>query len=216
MQRKLSAWIQLSVAASLAISIIWEVAQRISVDRFRPIEYFSYVTIQVGIASIFILAATSIAALRGRELPTWVPWAKLFAVTLMTLVALVYNLMLRDWPLSPLDAGYPWPVIPGELQHVWAPLLIIFDWILVSGTLQVDWVHIWCIFFYMAPWTIVTIVIGLVENWYPYWFMNPERVGSWWAVSGYLLAMTVALIGMAALYVSVGRLSMRKVKAAAN
>lgn len=201
MKNKWSAALQLTAALLLVVSMVWEISDRIHWGLFRPIEYFSYVTIQVCMFAIFVCSYHAISLLRNRAQKSWLSWAQLMVVSYMAIIAVIYNTMLRGLPLSPLDAPHPWPDGPNEIMHVAAPAVILVNWFVMAGTLKIDWSHVWCILYYSIGWGVVTIANGIIGGWWPYWFMNPKHAGGPWGVTAYLVSITAFMVAVGYLFI---------------
>ena len=183
MQRALPALLRFFICVSLIGSIVWQVSDRISHDVFRPGEYFAFFTIQSSMIAAVTLAVVGWSSLKGKEETRLLAVVRLSVACYATLTGIVYNLLLRGLPAPAADAGYNWPVIPNEILHCWAPILIAIEFVWLAPTLQLNlrlalWV--WAIPF---AWLGFSVARGLATGWWPYWFINPTRPGG---VSGML------------------------------
>lgn len=107
----------------------------------------------------------------------WVTIARFCAVTYMMIVGLVYNLMLRGVPADPKDwdYAYHWPVFPNEILHVWAPIFLLVEWLMVAGSSRLKYRQVTWLWAYAVAWIIFTMTRGYATNWWPYWFLNPTN-----------------------------------------
>jgi hypothetical protein len=105
------------------------------------------------------------------------------------IACVVYNVLLRDLPSTP---GYAWPVWPNEVLHVWAPILLVVDWIVASGrqTLRLR-AALWALLYPFA-WLAFTMVRGAITGWWPYPFLDPNGPNGVTGVVVYV--MGIALI----------------------
>lgn len=116
----------------------------------------------------------------------------------------VYNLLLRDLPPEP---GYIWPVWPNEVLHVWAPILLVADWLFAPGRYAIRLRASFWVLLYPLAWVAFSIVRGLATGWWPYPFLNPTEPAGWLGVVEYILGIAVFLLvnavvmnGIAVLY----------------
>jgi len=108
---------------------------------------------------------------------------RMSVVTFAVVVALVYNLLLRDSAGSPLDIGYVWPVLPNELLHVWGPILILLDWLFSKQSEAVRFRAAFWVWAFPFAWLAFSIIRGSITGWWPYWFIDPTGDGGitgWW------------------------------------
>ena len=171
--RTFSAVLRLGTAAAMLFSIVWQITDRLAHNLFRPSEYFEYFTIQSGMIAAVVMLLAGFKALRSkREDIRWAV-ARLSVVSYEIVVGIIYNLLLRNSAPDARDAGYHWPVLPNEILHVWAPILITLDWILSTGMAKIAFRRVWWVLVYPVVWIIVMFGRGLIDSWYPYWFFSP-------------------------------------------
>jgi len=175
MLRKISGVIQLAIAIAITISITWQISSRVVAGFWRPEEYFSYVTIQMCILTALICFVTAWQTFVSKKDAKWVTIARFCVVTYMVIVGLVYNLMLRNVPTSPdaWDYAYEWPVIPNEILHVWAPIFLLIEWLMVAGSSRIRYKQVMWLWLYALAWASFTMIRGYSDGWWPYWFLNP-------------------------------------------
>jgi hypothetical protein len=172
-----SASLRFLAAIALLGSIVWQIADRVANNLFRPEEYFSYFTIQSSLIAGAVMALSGWWALTDKpETPTMAR-VRMSVVTFAVVVALVYNLLLRDSAGSPLDAGYVWPVLPNELLHVWGPVLILLDWLFSKQSEAVRFRAAFWVWAFPFAWLAFSIIRGSITGWWPYWFIDPTGDG---------------------------------------
>ena len=137
---------------------------------------------------------------------------RLSSVTFTVVVTLVYNLLLRGLPADAADGNYVWPVMPNEILHVWAAIFMLIDWMLSSRRINLRVRSIFWVLVFPLAWLVYSIVRGLMVNWWPYWFINPNEdagvQGMLIYIVGimlFLLAVAIGLIGLQRLTVRVFR-----------
>ena len=119
--------VRLITALSLLTAIVWQVSDRLANNVFRPGEYFAYFTIQTSMIAAVTLAVAGYRSLKGLQETRLLNRVRLSVVSYAVVVAVVYNALLRGLPPAAEDGNYVWPVIPNEILHVWAPLVIFVE-----------------------------------------------------------------------------------------
>ena len=185
---------RLAIGVSLLGSVAWQIINRIVADRFRPTEYFVFFSID---SSIFAGAVGLVGAwvlLSGKKETERQQTIRLVATVSMIIVGVVYHALLGDSAVDPADIGYEWPVIPNLVIHTWAPIAVAIDYLIsVRGSVP-KWRKALWVVVYPLVWLTFSVVRGLLDNWWPYWFINPNsEIG----VSGmvtYILIIASAFI----------------------
>ena len=183
-------------AVTVFSAVVWQVTDRMANNLFRPAEYFSYFSIQGTIIAAVLLGYTGWLAWMGIPEKRQVTIARVSATTYIVVIAVVYNALLRGTPGDVRDAGYAWPVIPNEIIHVWAAVIILLDWLLIAGATQVRlraalWVAV-----YPLAWLAFSVTRGIVDGWWAYWFLNPNDEGGINGMLTYIGGITVLMIGL--------------------
>jgi len=185
---------RLAIGVFLLGSVAWQIINRIVADRFRPTEYFVFFSID---SSIFAGAVGLVGAwvlLSGKKETERQQTIRLVATVSMIIVGVVYHALLGDSAVDPADIGYEWPVIPNLVIHTWAPIAVAIDYLIsVRGSVP-KWRKALWVVVYPLVWLTFSVVRGLLDNWWPYWFINPNsEIG----VSGmvtYILIIASAFI----------------------
>jgi hypothetical protein len=121
---------------------------------------------------------------------------RLIVTVSMVIVGAVYHALLGDSAIDPRDIGYEWPVIPNLVIHTWVPIAIVFDYLLsIRGALPRRRKSLWVIA-YPLSWLAFSITRGLVDGWWPYWFINPNSEIGIPGVISYVLAISFAFISL--------------------
>jgi hypothetical protein len=172
---------------SLLVSVAWQVNNRIAADLFRPAEYFAFFSITSSILAGVVLVYSAYVLLANKEETERQMSLRLIVTVSMVIVGVVYHALLGDSAIDPRDIGYEWPVIPNLIIHTWAPIAIVFDYLLsIRGALP-RWRK-------SLGWLAFSITRGLIDGWWPYWFINPNSEIGIPGVIGYVLAISVAFI----------------------
>ena len=181
-----------AIGIAMLGSVVWQVADRVAHNVFRPFEYFTFFTIDTGIAAGTVMLIAAVYAFRNREdapEPRWLTLARLSLVTSDVIVCVVYNALLRDLPPSAADAGYVWPTTPNEILHVWAPILLVVEWLVFAKHERLGWRAAFWTWAYPFAWLGFTIVRGSIDGWWPYFFIDPTDKGGVPGMLGYIFGI---------------------------
>jgi hypothetical protein len=181
---------------SLLGSVAWQVNNRIAADLFRPTEYFAFFSITSSILAGVVLVYSAYVLLTNKEETERQMTLRLIVTVSMVIVGAVYHALLGDSAIDPRDIGYEWPVIPNLVIHTWVPIAIVFDYLLsIRGALPRRRKSLWVIA-YPLSWLAFSITRGLVDGWWPYWFINPNSEIGIPGVISYVLAISFAFISL--------------------
>ena len=179
---------------ALVGSVIWQVADRIRADLFRPTEYFAYFSITSAIFAGVVLLVSGLVLLRGKSESERLNIIRLIAVVSMIIVGVVYHALLGDSALDPRDYGYDWPRIPNAIIHTYAPILIVLDYLIsLKGPRPKLRQALWVVIYPLA-WLGLSIIRGLSDGWWPYWFINPGSEGGVVGMLTYIAVIAAAFI----------------------
>jgi hypothetical protein len=185
-----------ALGLALLGSVAWQVNNRIAADLFRPAEYFAFFSITSSILAGVVLVYSASVLLANKEETERQMSLRLIATVSMVIVGVVYHALLGDSAVDPRDIGYEWPVIPNLVIHTWAPIAAVFDYLLsIRGALPRWRKSLWVIA-YPLSWLAFSITRGLIDGWWPYWFINPNSEIGIPGVIGYVLAISFAFISL--------------------
>jgi hypothetical protein len=193
-------------AATILSSVVWQVTDRLAHNLFRPAEYFSYFSIQGTMIAGVMLAYTGWLSWTGTPEKRQVTIARVSATTYAVVIAVVYNALLRDSPGDIRDAGYAWPVVPNEIMHVWAAVLIILDWLILSGYGKLRLRASLWVAFYPLAWLAFSVTRGMLDGWWAYWFLNPNEDAGIPGMLQYIAGITVLMVGLGFILIAVRKL----------
>ena len=181
---------------SLLGSVVWQVADRIRVDRFRPFEYFAFFSIDSSIFAGIVVLLSGIWLLQGKAETERQNILRLIVTVSMIIVGVVYHALLGDSAVAPEDIGYEWPRIPNLVIHTWAPIAIAFDYLLsIRGAKPKLRKALWVVV-YPLIWLFLSIIRGLADGWWPYWFINPGSEGGVVGMITYILLIAGGFISL--------------------
>lgn len=113
----------------------------------------------------------------------------------MAVVGIVFTLLLRNEDLGALQ---PWV---NFLLHDLMPCAVVLDWILDPPSTRLRVRDLMGFLAFPGVYLLYTLLRGAQVSWYPYPFLNPDRVGGYGGVAGYALGITLTflLVGWALL-----------------
>jgi len=201
--------IRFGTAFAMLASVIWQISSRVINDVFRPWEYFSYFTIQTSLLAIVTLSAAGWYAWTGRTETRVMNIVRLSTVTFTIVVTLVYNMLLRGLPDAAEDGNYVWPILPNEILHVWAAVFMLIDWILSSRRINLRIRTIFWVLVFPLAWLVYSIIRGLMVDWWPYWFINPNEPAGVTGMLTYIVGIMLFLLTIAIALLGLQRLTVR-------
>lgn len=204
-----SAIIRFATAFAMLGSVIWQISSRVANNVFRPWEYFSYFTIQTSLIAIVTLSVAGWFAWNGRTETRVLNIVRLCTVTFTVVVTLVYNLLLRGLPDAAADGDYVWPVLPNEILHVWAAIFMLIDWILSSRRINLRVRTIFWVLVFPLVWLVYSIIRGLLVDWWPYWFINPNEPAGVPGMLSYIVGIMLFLLTVAIGLIGLQRITVR-------
>ena len=199
---------RLLIGLGLLGSVVWQVTDRMANNLFRPWDYYTKLSIDSSIFAGIVLLLSAYMLLRGKSESERMNILRLSATVAMIVIGVGYHALLGDSAMDPLDAGYDWPRPPNLMIHTYGPMLIVLDYIIsVKGPKTTFIRGLWILVFPYL-WVGFSIVRGLMEDVWPYWFLNPAEVGGV-GVFLYVLGFTVFGLGLAFLLILLRRLAQK-------
>ena len=165
---------RLAIGVSLLGSVAWQIINRVIADRFRPTEYFVFFSIDSSIFAGVVGVIGAMVLLSGRKESERLQTIRLVATVSMIIVGVVYHALLGDSAVDPQDIGYEWPRIPNLVIHTWAPVAVVVDYFMSIKSAVPKWRKALWVIVYPLVWLTFSIVRGLLDGWWPYWFINPN------------------------------------------
>ena len=212
--RKILPYLRLVTSFALLASVIWQVSDRLIHNVFRPGEYFAYLTIQSSLIAAVILAVAGVRELQGKADTKVLTLARLSTASYAIIVGVVYNALLRGTVVLPGDPdyGYDWPVAPNEILHVWGPLFIFLDFVLTITVTKLKFKQIFWVLLYPLAWLAFTVIRGLITDWWPYNFLNPNLGGGAVGVGIFVVEIMAFLLTSAVISLSLNKFRSKAAK----
>lgn len=200
---------RLLVGLSLLGSVLWQVSDRLAVGLFRPFEYFAFFSITSSIFAGLVLTLGGLWLLQGRSETERLHTLRLVATVSMIVVGVVYHALLGDSAVDARDVGYEWPVVPNLVIHTYAPIAIVIDYLISIKGYKPSWKKALWVVVYPLSWLGFSLVRGLLDDWWPYWFINPGSEGGVIGMLTYILIIAAAFIALGFILVGARLASMR-------
>lgn len=201
-------WFRLLLGAALLGSVIWQIADRVANNLFRPWDYFTKLSIDSSIYAGLVLVISGAILLAGKSENKRLNIIRLGATVAMIVIGAGYHLLLGDSAIDPRDIGYDWPKPPNLMIHTYGPILVTLDYLLsVKGPRTNFRAGLWILVFPYL-WVAFSVARGFVTDEWPYWFLNPNEVGVL-GFAGYVLGFTVFGLGLAFLLILFRRLAQK-------
>lgn len=171
-----------------------------NVDTFDPFDFWCFFTIQSNLLAVFVLLWGA-AGYPGARSNTTVDLVRGAAVLFMTITFVVYGVLLTGYEAS-LQTPVPWV---NNVLHRVIPIVLMVDWLIEPPrtAIRLRQALLWLLF--PLLYAVFTLIRGPIVGWYPYPFLNPERVGGYGVVALYCLGIALASALLAWLVVLVGK-----------
>jgi hypothetical protein len=173
-------------ALAVLVAISYQVGKGLEHRGFSATDYFSYFT---ELSNLFAAAVFLYGAIRpaGQRSST-VELLRGAAVVYMLTTGIVYAVLL-----SGQDVTYPWV---NTIVHRVMPIAVALDWMIDPPRvrLALRQTILWMSFplVYVA----YTLTRGAIVNWYPYFFVDPNRHGGYLLVAGDCIAISLGIVAL--------------------
>ena len=150
---------------------------------FRPLNFFSYFTIQSNLIGAAVLLTGAIR--RDIHTPTF-DVVRGAAVVYLVTTGIVFSVLLAG---TDVDTAIPWV---NSVLHEVMPLVIVVDWLLDPPSRHISYRHSLLWLAYPLVWVVYTLIRGPLADWYPYPFLDPAN-GGYGSVLVYCVAIFVVV-----------------------
>lgn len=222
-QRLIPIWgaARLAVSAVLFVALVTQFSHSIAHTRTEIEPYaahvptvawnfFAFFTNQSNILAAAWLLVAAVWALRGRRAPAWLATAQIPVVTFMAITGVVYNVLLRDDPITSGAPPIPWV---NEVMHVWGPLFVLLDLLVAPRPRRVRWSAIWIAVAYPSAYVVVTLLRAPFitsprdgsDTWHPYGFLDPAGPDGVAGVLAHVVGIALAVVAISSALTAVAR-----------
>jgi hypothetical protein len=156
----------------------------------------SYFTIQ---SNLIVGSALAFNVYYRSETPQWLNILKSGALIWILVTGLVFHFLL-----SQLYHPVGIPAYSNIILHYIVPAAVLFNWIIfeIKGTLRHSFTFIWI--GYPSVYALLSLLRGLADGFYPYWFVNPWK--PYPDGAGSLLNVVIVVIVLAVIFSIIGNL----------
>jgi hypothetical protein len=195
------------MAFAIAIGLAVNIADRLIQGIFNPTHYFHYFTIQTCIINIIVLLIGGIFAVMRTNDPRWYTVVRVSIVSYAIVVGVIYNVLLAG--LATGDGYVSTFSFPNDIQHIWGPIFIAVEWLLMPGRARLRWGTLVIAAIFPLAWVAGSLIRGLVgDGWFPYFFLNPAEMGVG-GVAMYVGGIAVFTLANCAIAIGIGRIHAR-------
>ncbi|WP_130176675.1 Pr6Pr family membrane protein [Cryobacterium sp. SO1] len=205
--RRIVGVLRILLAVLVLAAVVTQITDQILNDAFDPAAYFGFFTIQSSLMNVVVLVVGGVLALRVAAEPELLARVRMSTLSYAVITGVVYNLLLRNLPADGSFVGLDWP---NEVLHVWAPALILLDWLLAPGRPALAWKRIWFALIYPLAWLAYALLRGTFTDWWTYPFLNPGEPGGWPSVLLYIVVIAGVIIAISAAAIGLSRLGRRE------
>lgn len=181
-------------------AIVFQFSEGASRGDFNPANFFSFFTIESNFLAVTLFLIGGLRGDAGEKSRGW-DLLRGAVVAYMTTTFVVYGLLLSGYN-DALQTPVPWV---NNVLHRIFPLVVFFDWIIrpPRSLLTFRAAMIWMVF--PLVYLVYSLVRGPIVDWYPYPFLDPERVGGYGVVALYSIGIAIGFFLFVALIVAIGR-----------
>jgi len=154
---------------------------------------FSYFTVQSNLIAAVVFVLAAIAIVRSKAYGDWFRYVRGSAVLYMLVTGIVYALLLQNNPDANPTLGFDWK---NFVLHQLGPIFIIAWWLLWPSAKAITPREAWWWLIFPVVWIIYTLIRAQATGWYPYPFLNPDKVGGWGGVVLYMIGITLVFVAL--------------------
>jgi hypothetical protein len=194
---------RLLLAALTLCGLVGYFVFTLGVAGFYVSYFFSYFTVQSGIASCVVFVLAGLRALRTEADPVWLDTLRVSITTYILVSGVVYALIT----FQPANVAYavsiPWS---SQILHFWVPALAVIDWFVDPDKARLPWRNLGLVLVFPVLWLVFTLIRGDLLGWYPYFFLDARQVSGPAETLIYYALIVVIITGIAALLTAATRM----------
>ena len=173
---------------------------------FQIYNFYSYFTVQSGMAAVVAFVAGAIVAFRQTTDPPWLDWFRLLVTTYITVSGIVFLTIVIQSSSRDYTIEVPWS---SQLLHFWIPTIALLDWLTDVGKARLPWKILAWVLVVPSIWGVFTLIRGSIVGWYPYFFLDPVQVSGPLETALYCLVAVALFTAIAAVLTATSRLPRR-------
>ena len=177
---------RLVLGSLVLVAIIIQALYLYQNNALNIVNYFSYFTNISNVLAGLVLIVSAIYLAKSRKASQVDDLIRGGVTLYMAVTGVVYVTLLVNEDLGLL---MPWV---NMVLHIVMPLAIFADWLYQPPRtkLRLKQIAYWLVFPFIF--LVYTLVRGAAINWYPYPFLNPDKVGGYGGVGLYCIVVLVA------------------------
>lgn len=190
--------VRMTFAIATAAAIGTQLAKLQAYGVLNPVNFLSYFTNLSNIFAAVILFTSGLRLYKGLRPTRSDDVIRLAAVLYMAVTGIVYSTLLTGTDVGLL---IPWVNI---LMHYIMPIVVVADWLYQpqKAKLGINDAKWWLLF--PVSYLLYSLIRGSIVNWYPYPFLNPDKVGGYDGVFVYCAVILLAFLGFSWVLVTLG------------
>lgn len=161
-------------------------------------DFFSYFTILSNVLAMILFLFFGLTTGKRIEHRKKLDTLRAAVTTYMAITGIIYWTILVKNPGAP--AAYPWITITA---HGIMPIAVVIEWLLLPPIAKIKLKKAFLFLLFPVLFVIYTEIRGPLVNWYPYFFLNPEKV-TYTQMSKYIIGILVLTYIVSLVILSVG------------
>ena len=188
--------VRLGTGLAIVAAVAGQLQFLADADLLRPVNFFSFFTIQSNILACLVLIGLEVGA--ATPLGAFARWARGGVTLYMTMTGVIYAVLLAPIAAD-VSTQLDWV---NAVLHIVAPAIVLLDWVTSPPDPRPSHRHVVAWLAFPVLWLVYTVVRGVIVDWYPYPFIDPRddvehAAGSWAAVIVTTAILTVAVAALA-------------------
>jgi hypothetical protein len=161
--------VRVASVAVVMFAIVYQVMWLVNEDRFDPLRFFAFFTIQSNLFGVAVLGTLLVRGDRPRS-PT-LEVLRGAAALFLTVTFIVVILFLSG---ADVQLELQWVDF---VLHKLFPVVMVLDWLVDPPTRRLGVRHALIWLAYPLVWVTLTLLRGAADGWYPYPFLDPANGG---------------------------------------
>jgi len=163
---------------------------------FAISNFFSYFTVQSGMAAVVVFITAAVVAFRLPADPEWLDKLRAMVTTYILVSGIVYAIIVVQSSTVSYQIEVPWS---SQLLHFWVPVVALVDWLIDPYKARLSWQYLIWVLVFPILWLVFTLIRGPIVGWYPYFFLDSGQVSGPAETVFYSLIVIGIITGIAAL-----------------
>lgn len=158
----------------------------VQADMFNAVNFFGYFTNLSNIVAALLLIVSAAYVYKSRKPSATDDLVRGAATLYMVITGVVYALLLTGEDVGLL---LPWV---NSILHVVMPVVVVADWLYQPPRTKLMARHILWWLLFPAMYLVYTLLRGAIVGWYPYPFLDPDKIGGYGGVALYACGILLA------------------------